>query len=267
MPVANLNTYHVAALRVRATQPQLQRLAAGLAQLAADKLHTQCGFDNVVFGNAPGADVLLDLTITGAGRGGTNPVFKNNNLVTVETLLVISDGQSNDLLGTARIHGESSGVLVAGRPPEAEAIDVVSKAAVELLAKSGCSGPRVAKVEPPPQPQPQPGSDATPQPNGSDDRVERPNIEGHRADAEALNDQGKEKLRGADLDGALASFQQANQMVPDARYEYNVCLAFEAQQQWDSATSACTQARGMTGVRAELVVKIDARLTLLKNHQ
>jgi hypothetical protein len=262
MPVANLQSYHVAALRVRATQSFLQPLAQRLAAETAQKLQTQCGFDQVVPITTPGADVLVDLNITGAARGGTNPVFKNQNLLTIETLLVLSDNSTKELLGTARIHGESSGMLVPGNSPENEATDVVSKAAVDLLAKSGCAGARVAKAPPPPDPQPPQPDPKTPTPPQPD-----PKLEERRPDAEALNEQGKEKLRGAEIDAALTLFQQANQMVPDARYEFNVCLAFEAQQQWDSARTACTQAKGMVGVQAALVVKIDARLQLLQNHQ
>ncbi len=152
-------------------------------------------------------------------------------------------------------------MLVPGNSPENEATDVVSKAAVDLLAKSGCAGPRVAKddtqpPQPPQPPQPDPKNpDPQPQPQPQPD----PKIEERRPDA-GRHRRGKEKLRGAEIDAALTLFQQANQMVPDARYEFNVCLAFEAQQQWTSAKTACTQAKGMVGVQAELVVKIDARL-------
>ena len=90
--------------------------------------------------------------------------------------------------------------------------------------------------------------------------------ESHRAEAEALNEQGKDKLRSADITGALASFQQAVVLLPDPRYEYNVCLAFEAQQQWDQATASCQKARSMNP-EARLVTKIDHRLELLHNHQ
>jgi hypothetical protein len=253
----------VAALRVRATSAPLQRLAQGLERDVASRLQQQCNFTQLVAANTPGVDVLVDLNVTGAGRGGTG-VIRNSSLITVDSLLVLSDGASGELLGTARIHGESSGVIMPGRSPEGEAVDIVGKAVVDLLAKSGCAGARVPKPQPPPPPQ---GSDTTqppPPPQGSDSA---PPPETNRADAEALNDQGKEKLRGADLDGALNSFQQAYAMLPDARYEYNVCLALEAQQQWDAASTACHQARGTNGVKAELVVKIDARLTLLQNHQ
>ena len=82
----------------------------------------------------------------------------------------------------------------------------------------------------------------------------------------ALNEQGKDKLRSADIAGALAAFQQANTLLPDARYEYNVCLAFEAQQQWDQATASCQKARAMNP-EARLVTKIDHRLELLQHHQ
>src|SRR5262249_36595433 len=93
-----------------------------------------------------------------------------------------------------------------------------------------------------------------------------PPDETHRAEAEALNEQGKDKLRSADIPGALAAFQRANELVPDARYEYNVCLALEAQERWDDATAACRKARSMNP-QPMLVTKIDHRLDLLQHHQ
>ena len=90
--------------------------------------------------------------------------------------------------------------------------------------------------------------------------------ETHRAEAEALNEQGKDKLRSADVSGAIAAFQQANALVPDARYEFNVCLALEAQEQWDNAVAACRQARAMNP-QAKLATKIDRRLDLLQHRQ
>jgi Flp pilus assembly protein TadD len=85
------------------------------------------------------------------------------------------------------------------------------------------------------------------------------------AQAEALNEQGKDKLRSADMAGALADFQRANQVAPDARYQYNVCLAYEALEQWQNAVAACKQARGMT-TDERLVAKVDHRLDLLAAH-
>ncbi len=200
--------------------------------------------------------------------------MRNPNLATVEALLVLTDGHDGDLMGTARIHGESSGMVINNNPPEGEAMDVVAKAVVDLLVKSGCSGPRIARVDPPPPPpRPLPGnptnnaSNLTPPPPGPGSAGNPPPPdESKRTDAEALNESGKVKLHGADMPGALADFQQANALLPDARYEFNVCLVYEAQQQWDQAIAACRQARGMNP-EARLVEKIDHRLDLLKNHQ
>src|SRR6185436_5241112 len=100
-------------------------------------------------GSGPPADVILDLNITNTGRGSGGWI-QNSSTAFIDTLLVLSDGPSGDLLGTARIHGTSSGMIVNGAPPEQEAADVIAKTIAEMLAKSGCSGARVAKQEPPP---------------------------------------------------------------------------------------------------------------------
>ena len=262
MPIANLQTYRTVALRVRSAATNWRNEANALENQLGARLQQQCGFEQFLAPNAPGVDVLIDLNVVAAGRGGTG-IMRNPNLATIETLLVLSDGQSGELLGTARIHGESSGMGMAGASPEGEAVAIVAKTVADLLAKSGCAGTRVAKAEPPP---PNGSDTGTPPDVGSGSATAAQPDEAHRADAEALNDKGKDQLRGADITGAIASFQQANQLLPDPRYEYNVCLAFEAGQQWDQGIAACNQARGMNP-KAELVTKIDARIELLKNHQ
>ena len=260
MPVANLQSYRTVALRVHSSVFASQGQAMFLENTVLDKLHQLCGFEQVGRAGQTPADVVVDLNITSSGRGG-HGLFSNPNLATIETLLVLTDGQDGELLGTARIHGESSGMLLNNAPPENEAIDVVAKTVAELLAKSGCSGPRIARVQAPPPPPPDTGSGET---HGS--AAPLPPDETHRKEAEALNEQGKEKLYGADLAGAIAAFQQANALVPDARYEFNVCLAFGAQQQWDHALAACHQARGMNP-QPKLATKIDSRLDALQHHQ
>ncbi len=259
MPVANLQSYRTVALSVKSTAFAAQGQAMSLEAAVLDKLHRQCGFEQIGRAGGAAADVVLDLNITATGRGDGG-LISNSSKATMETLLVLSDGQTGELLGTARIHGESSGMIINNAPPENEAIDVVAKSVADLLAKSGCSGPRVARVEPPPAPDPKPGTGS-----GSAGGPPPPD-ESHRADAEKLNEAGKDKLRGADIQGALASFQQANAVLPDPRYQFNVCLAFEAGEQWDNATAACQKARGMNP-EPKLVAKIDHHLDLLVHHQ
>jgi len=264
MPVANLQSYHTVALHVRSTAFASQGLATFLERSLTAQLRQKCGFDAV--GRETPADVVLDLNITQAGRGGDG-ILRNQSQATIDTLLVLSDGQSGELLGTARIHGKSSGVIINGGSPETEAVDVVAQTIADVLAKSGCSGPRVARVEPPPPP-PE-GSDTPPPPpppHGSNTPPPPPVDESHRAQAEALNDQGKQKLISADVPGALAAFQQAVQVLPDPRYQFNVCLALEAQEQWDPAVSACRQAKTMNPQPA-LAAKIDGRIDLIQHHQ
>ena len=256
MPIANLQTYGTVSLRVQST------IARGEVKFLENStlahLQSQCRFKPIARRRDAPADVLVDLSITGAGRGGTG-IMRNPNLATVDTLLVLTDGQSGELLGTARIHGQSSGLVLnagGGTQPETEALDVVAQSVAGLLAKSGCGGPLVAKVDTPPPPPPPIDKNVPPPP---------PVDETKRPDAEKLNEDGKEKLRGADTAGALALFQQANSTLPDARYEFNVCLAYEASEDWTNAAVACKQARSMNPP-AKLVEKIDGRLTAIQSH-
>jgi hypothetical protein len=275
MPVANLQTYRTIGLRVQASAYASSQQAAYLEAAVMVRLQQQCGFEQVArLGTAP-ADVVLDLNITGTGRGTTGWI-SNPGVARLDTLVVLSDAHSGELLGTARIHGKSSGVVINSASPENEAVDVVAKTIAELLAKSGCAGPRIARAPVPPQqtspiqpPTAPPTTAPTTAPTTTATLTDPagptnlpPPDDGRRAQAEALNDQGKDKLRSADVAGALAAFQQANQLAPDPRYQYNICLVYEAQEQWDAAIGACRQARAMNP-DPQLVSKIDHRLDLL----
>jgi hypothetical protein len=266
MPVANLQSYRTVALSVRSTAFASQGLATFLETAVLQKLQQQCGFEQVGRAGGAAADVVLDLNITQSGRGGGGWV-SNSGTATIETLLVLTDGQNGELLGTARIKGKSSGMIINGAPPENEAIDVVAKSVSDLLAKSGCSGPRIARAEPPPQTGSGAGSSVGSAGSGSNEGSgSAPPDDARRAQAEALNEDGKLKLRSADIAGALTAFQQANALVPDPRYQYNVCLTLEAQEQWGKAIAACKQARAMNP-EPRLVAKIDKRLELLAGRQ
>lgn len=268
MPVANLQPYHSVALRVQSTAFASQGQAMLLESSVLDRLRQKCGFEQVArFSGAP-ADVIVDLNMTHTGRGGGGWV-SNSSVATVDALLVLTDGQNGDLLGTATIHGKSSGMIINNAPPENEAVEVVAKTVADLLAKSGCSGPRIARAAPPPPPGPGTGSGSAGGDgggSGSGSAGPPPPDDAKRAAAEALSDQGKEKLYAADVPGALAAFQQANALVPDPRYEFNVCIALAVQEKWDAAIGACQQARGMNPA-PELATRIDRRLDLLQHHQ
>ena len=247
MPIANLQTYRTVAVRVHSTAFASQGRAMQLEAAMLDNLKKKCGFEQVSAGQAA-ADILLNLNITNAGRGGGGWI-SSDSTATLDALLVLTDGQDGELLGTARIHGSSSGMIVNGAPPEGEAIGAVAKSIADLLGKSGCAGARVAKAVPPPKVE-------DPQPP---DETRRP-------DADALNDQGKEKLYAGDTAGALALFQQATTTLPDARYEFNVCLTLGVQEHWDDAIASCRRAKAMKPQPA-LATRIDHRLELLTHHQ
>ena len=91
MPVANLQTYGTVALRVHSTTFASQGQAMFLEAAVLDKVRRQCGFEQVGRPGSTPADVVLDLNITNRGRGGGG-LISNNNLATIDTLLVLSDG-------------------------------------------------------------------------------------------------------------------------------------------------------------------------------
>ncbi|HUS33028.1 MAG TPA: hypothetical protein VMZ53_31210 [Kofleriaceae bacterium] len=261
MPIANMQTYSTVALNVRSTAFASQGQAMMLEQQVTQKLQQKCSFVSIQRqGSGPPADVVLDLNVTNTGRG-SGGIISNSSTAFIDTLLVLSEGQSGELLGSVRIHGTSSGMIVNNADPANEAAEVIAKTIAEMFAKSGCSGARVAKQEPPPVDNGQ-GSGAG---SGSDGTGSPPD-DAKRGQAEALNQEGTDKLRSADVSGALTAFQQANALVADARYVYNICLAYEAGQQWPNAEQSCKQARTMT-TDARLLGKIDKRLDLIAHKQ
>src|SRR4051812_10465058 len=135
MPVANLQSYRKVALSVRSTAFAAQGQAMYLEQALTDKLHKQCGFEAIGRAGPTPADVNIDLNITGTGHGGGGWI-SNDNVATVDTLLVLSDGPTGEVLGTARIHGKSSGNIMNSSVPETEAVEVVTTTVADLLAKS-----------------------------------------------------------------------------------------------------------------------------------
>jgi tetratricopeptide (TPR) repeat protein len=264
MPVANLQSYRTIGVRVHssafAAQGQTMRMEAAVL----DRLRKKCQFEQVLRADQGRADILIDLNIAATARGGDTGW--NSSTASVDTLLVLTDGQDGELLGTARIRGKSSGMIINNAPPENEAIDIVAKTVADLLAKSGCTGARVAKapiVDPGPGPGPGSGSATDPGPGSGSGS---PPDESKRAEADGLNDKGKERLYADDVPGALALFQQANRLLPDPRYGFNICLALGTQSQWDAALAACRDARAMNP-SAALAAKIDRRMEALAKRE
>ncbi|HEY4180331.1 MAG TPA: hypothetical protein VGM90_25990 [Kofleriaceae bacterium] len=248
MPVANLQTYSTVVLRVRSTAFAAQGPRATLEAAVLATLNQRCGFRQAAAG-AP-ADLILDLTVTHTGTGGSGWI-SNDNVVTIDSLLVLTDGVDGSLVGTAAIQGKSSGQFINGDDPTQEATGAIAKSVGDLLAESGCTGPRVARAAPAPVPV------ATTTTTAPD--------ESKRPAAEKLNDDGKDRLYNSDLPGALALFQQANALLPDARYEYNGCVVLGTLERWAEATASCTRARSMNPAPA-LLAKIDSHLEQYAAH-
>jgi tetratricopeptide (TPR) repeat protein len=257
-PVANLQTYRSALIRVAAGS-EGQGQIADLERIAADKLRTSCQFDQVLVGQAGSAppDLILDLNIQRSFRGGDGLV-QNPNLAIVDVTMVLSDGINDDLIGSAEMRGQSSAVLVGGALPESEAVEAVAKKIAEVMSKSGCTGPRVARAPEDPGPGPD-------QPVGNPDGgagTAPPPDEAKMADAEKLNDEGKELFRSADISQAKSKFEQAIALFPDARFLFNLCLAQETLKEWDAAVGTCQKVLD-SNPPPRLAEKAQERLTII----
>lgn len=83
--------------------------------------------------------------------------------------------------------------------------------------------------------------------------------------AEALNGQGKERIRQLDLEGAAEFFRQAIELSPDPRFYFNLCYTLEKSGKLVEAREACDAVAGTGDARleskaAQLSSKIDERL-------
>jgi len=248
-PVADLRVYRKVLVRGQSGQAAWQ--GDDLAKRTAAQLQALCGFEAVFAGGQGGRDfdLILDLNILSSARGGGG-IIKNPNLAVIEVAMVLSDGLSDELLGSAEIRGQSSSVLVNNNNPEQQALAVVSQQIGKILLKSGCTGPRIARVDPVPEEKPQP-------------KAEKPEVtEEQIARAEDLNNQGKTYFRGAQVSQAKDAFQQAIELNPDPRYMMNLCLAHEALKSYDDAIKTC-EAVIAAKPEPRLATKAEQRILLI----
>jgi len=244
-PVADLRPYRVVAVRA-AGSGQGANLVQQLEMGTVSQLASRCQFDSVVPASHLGSaqpDLVLDLNIQRAFRGGTG-MIQNQNKAVVEVLAVLSDGVTQDLLGSAWIQGESSSVLVTGASPEGQAVDAVAKKIADVLGKSGCRGERIARAPEQPE-QPAEGGETAGEAGGENGgAVGGESGQGdpaRREGAEALNDEGKALFKQANIEGAVDKFKAASALYPDPRYDFNLCISYETLKRYDEALAMCQQ--------------------------
>jgi len=252
-PVANLQAYQTVLVRV-ASSPGLELYNSVLEFATTDSMMGRCNFGRVVsngqlaqFPNIR-PDLLVDLTIRSTQRGGSG-LIQNPNLATVDVTMVLSDGIDESLLGSAEIEGKSSSVSINGADPENQALVAVAKRVTAILATSGCVGQRLARAPAPLAPQaPAPPAGISPE---------------QLAQAEAANNEGKRLFRAADIAAAKEQFLRAISIVPDPRYEFNLCLAHENLSEFDQAAVACQRVIA-SGAEERLQAKAQQRLAIIQ---
>ncbi len=248
-PVANLQSYQNVLVRVGSAQG-LEHYTSVLEFATTDSMTRRCTFSQVVSPTQIGQlrpDLLVDLNIRRTQRGGGG-FIKNPNLATVNVTMVLSDGIDESLLGSAEIVGKSSAVGIDGADPENQALIAVAKRVTAILSKSGCIGQRVARVQEPVQPtQPVQPVGVTPE---------------QVAQAETANNEGKRLFRSAEIAAAKEQFLQAIGIVADPKYQFNLCLAHEALNEYDQATSVCQEVVN-SGSEPRLSEKAQQRLAII----
>lgn len=287
-PVANLQPYRGVVVRgTRARSHRMGRLSNMLEYAAVDRIRSQCAFLDVhPASESPDTgpdDLYLDVTVQRAFRGG-GAIIQNESQATVDVKLVLSDGADMELVGAADIRGQSAGIVVSQLTPEEEAINAVADSIAQILVRSGCTGPRIARVRPTQRPdrrpdRPDPGDQGDPSDPGDQGDPSDPNDPGDGsvelvsdgqggavAKAEAANEEGKRLFRTADVAGAKARFQAAIRLHRDPRYVFNLCLAEEELKALDAAEATCRSVLTMKPDRA-LSDKVKLRLKILADKQ
>ncbi|HTE49277.1 MAG TPA: hypothetical protein VK698_00280 [Kofleriaceae bacterium] len=270
-PVANLQPYTGLIVRgTRAGRHGMGRLAFMLERASVARIRRACSFRGVhpaARSAEPGPDdLLLDVTVQNAYRGGGGGLVQNENQATVVVKAVLSDGADMELVGAADIRGQSGGLIIGEQSPEQEAINAVADSIVQMLVRSGCRGPRIARAHRPPpvdhrteQPDEQ-SSDPTGVALVSDEKSEA------AVRAETENEEGKRLFRAADVAGAKGHFRTAIRLHRDPRYVFNLCLAEEALGSIDAAISTCRRVASMKP-DAALAEKVKLRLKILGDKQ
>jgi hypothetical protein len=244
-PVANLRSYRSVLVRVSGLA-QAGPVANMLGYRTSAYLRTRCKFDAVDYQGPPAKnDLIVDLNIARSYRGG-DAAIKNYNLHTLDVSLVLSDGVSDELLGSATIRGQSAPLNTTGLPPVRQAVDAVAQQVAMLMSDSGCELPRVARVEL--------GAPRTPPPDSS------------AQDAERANQEGKEQFRQGDARAAKESFLRALALAADPRYQFNLCLAEESLNDLAAATSSCQKVLQMNP-SVQLKEKVELRLKILRERR
>ena len=223
-PIANLRTYRVVGIRVAGAGAG-SRWTDELEAAVVQHVSKQCYFDSVVtsaqLANAD-ADLVVDLNIQRVFRGGTG-IIQNDQKATMDVLLVLSEGASEDLVGSVWIRGESPTMHISGSVPERQALEVVADSVGRVLHASGCS---LARIDPEPEPEPEPNHEP---------------VTDNVAEAERLNNEGKALVKAADIEGAVARFLAAVELAPDPRYYFNLCFSYQALKQYDAALRQCQE--------------------------
>lgn len=258
-PVADLRVYR--AVMVRGASTTTQWMGQDLATRTARFLQEQCQFDGVFIGAAnaqprpeQSIDLIVDINVLKAVRG-TGTIIRNPNQAEVDVSMVLSDGLSDELLGSASIRGSSSAVKVGGNEsPEVQALEVVAEQIGRILAKSGCGGERLARVEPEPEP------DVPPEP------IDPGTTPDQLAEADRINDEGKQMFRDGKVAGARARFEQAIEINADPKYVMNLCLAFEALEKYKEAIAACERVI-TSNPEKRLVEKAEQRIEYIREKQ
>jgi tetratricopeptide (TPR) repeat protein len=252
VPLANLKPYRTVLIRVNASVPA-DREKVALETAASERLSRLCRFQGVTLASrgADKADLFLDLNIVRVNRVSERPLIDRvRSRSEIAIAMVLTDGATDELVGSAEIQGQAASELTSG--DTWQAISIAADEIAHLMTTSGCAIPRSAPVtaektatedrakntdEPPPAAG---GGEA-----GDDTAAEASN-EPPRGDhtganprAEALNEEGKDRFRRGDLEGALQRFRAAIELSPDPRFYFNLCLALEHQKNYARALTAC----------------------------
>lgn len=239
---------------VRATAaPANDSEAQQIENIAAYRIRTLCGYPTVltyrVSPTTP-AELLVDLRIGSVERVGSGERAALGGLAgqaRVALALDLIEVSSGSRVGAVQIEGLSSGGSAFAGTTE-EAIEQTVNRVQRFLADSGC------QVHPPGYASAGP-STVSPGGNVAPPGTQAPAGAGPALQAEGLNQEGKDLYKAKSYAAAAEKFRAAATLVPDARYDLNLCLALKATKDWAGATTACERASQSTSPELQAKAK------------
>ena len=239
--------------------------AVELEAVVAARLRSMCGYQEVYLASAnpeAPAALLVDARIALLERVDSSDRAMLGAMAGQARMVVAVDFidlKTKQRIGAAEVEGTSSGgsTLAGGTD---EAMERVVEKIVEVMRQDGCSARAPGQVATTGGGGGGGGGGGEDPPGGGGTTL-TPAVQ-----AEAYNQEGKDLYKAKDFKGALAKFEAAVAVAPEARYYFNVCAAHDQLGNRDAALAACSEVLNRNP-NEELKSKTEKRIEAIRAKQ